>query len=79
MTEFNPEKYGFYKGTPEHENARPEYIYENDDFVLTFYVNDGFLTILDTDDTIISDGKIPANNQSLALMLKAFAIQRPKS
>lgn len=80
MTDFNPEKYGFFpSAAKESEKAPKEYIYETDDFVLTFYVTDKFLTILDTDDAVISEGKVPATNQSLALLLKAFAIQRPKT
>lgn len=73
MTEFNPEKYGF---TPYKEGGVDIYSYETADFRLEFSVHDGFLTIYDTDTETISEGKIVANNQSLALLLKAFAIKR---
>lgn len=74
MTEFNPAKYGF-----EQNEVNKEWSYENDDFLLTFSVDGDFLEIYDTGGTVLSKGKIPANNQSLALMLKAFAINRPKT
>jgi hypothetical protein len=73
MTEFNPEKYGFKK--LQHIDV---YEYETPDFMLSFSVNGDFLKVYDTCGAAISDGKIPANNQSLALMLKAFAVKREK-
>jgi hypothetical protein len=73
MTEFNPPKYGF-----ELNEVNKEWSYETDEFLLTFSVDGDFLEIYDTGGTILSRGKIPANNQSLALMLKAFAVKREK-
>lgn len=78
MTDFNPQKYGF-KNTAG-EDPYGVHVYETSDFRLSFKtLNDGFLILYDTSGDIISMGKIPATNQSLALLLKAFAIQRPKT
>jgi len=75
MTEFNPVKYGF-----ELNEVNREWSYETDEFLLTFSVDlNNFLEIYDTGGTVLSTGKILANNQSLALLLKAFAINRPKT
>lgn len=73
MTEFNPEKYGFHSYK---EGGVDIYGYDTPDFRLEFSVHDGFLSIYDTDGETISEGKVIANNQSLALLLKAFAIKR---
>ena len=73
-------KYGFH-GTHESEELKE---YEKpEEFPFILYEKDGFIGIkfegnYDGDWTI-SEGCIPATNQSVVLLLKAFAVKREKS
>lgn len=71
------EKYGFkedleYKGI---------YAYEDfDDLPFLLNEKDGFITLFsDGLEYTFSEGKIPATNQSVVLLLKAFAVKREKT
>lgn len=56
------EKYGFKESNDE---------YKREDFPFTMYEENGFL-IVSHEEYVLSEGKIPATNQSVVLLLKAF-------
>lgn len=64
------EKYGFVEDT-EYKGA-----YHRKDFPFMIWERDGFLCLRVNDEYTVSKGNIPATNQSVVLLLKAFNLPK---
>ena len=65
-------KYGFVEDSDEDREG----VYHRKDFPFDVWVVDGFLTLCINDEYTISKGKIPATNQAIVLLLKAFNLPK---
>ncbi len=69
-------RYGF---LGDHESEELKRYEKFDEFPFILYEKDGFLTVYsDGLEYKYSEGRIPATNQSVVLLLKSFAVKREK-